>query len=448
MAELIPWVILCVSGILITFLTEAARRSGRQAEETARRNAELLAEREALDIRERYIRLLNETQKEHLLLAAIVESSEDAIVSKDLESKILSWNNGAKQLFGYSADEALGQQIQLIIPPDLYDEETHILAELKLGHRIEHYETMRLRKDGSLFPVAVSVSPIKDLEGRVIGASNITRDISERKRAEEDLRKSKDQLAEANETLEQKVRERTTKLQEAVAELEYFSYTITHDMRAPLRAMRGFSQILLEDAAACLDPGHREYLLRIAAASDRMDNLIRDALNYSKLVHQEFDLQPVDVQELLREIIESYPGLQPPRSRIHIDGSIPPVQGNKAGLIQCFSNLLNNAIKFVAPGTTPEVCIYAEERPGAIRIWFVDNGIGIPLQYHEKIFQMFQQLNKTYEGTGIGLALVRKAAQRMGGSVGVESEAGRGSRFWLEFAKAPVPAGLLETARR
>jgi signal transduction histidine kinase len=252
--------------------------------------------------------------------------------------------------------------------------------------------------------------------------------------AEQALRRARDELALANAELEDKVRERTAKLQEALAELEHFSYTITHDMRAPLRAMQGFADILMKEACLeCPMPQNKEWLRRIATSSTRMDRLITDALNYSRAVQEELRLGPVDAGALLRGIIESYPLLQPPNARIHIAESLPLILGNEAGLTQCFSNLLHNAVKFVAPAQLPEVWIRAETNDGTVRLWFEDNGIGIPKQAQGRLFQMFQRVSRGYEGTGIGLALVKKVAERMGGRVGVESDAGQGSRFWLEF---------------
>ena len=184
-----------------------------------------------------------------------------------------------------------------------------------------------------------------------------------------------------------------------------------------------------------------------------MDKLITDALNYSELVRQEMPLAPVDVEALLRGMVESYPSLQQRKAQIRIAEKMPLVLGNEAALTQCCSNLLSNAIKFVQPGKIPEIRIWAEFREQepargdqesedggvqpAVRLWFEDNGIGIEADCREKVFVMFQRLTTSHEGTGIGLALVKKAAERMGGKVGVESEVGKGSRFWLEFKKAP-----------
>jgi signal transduction histidine kinase len=173
-------------------------------------------------------------------------------------------------------------------------------------------------------------------------------------------------------------------------------------------------------------------------SADRMDALIRDALNYSRAVRQELPSEPVDAAALLRGMLDSYPELQPSRARIQVQGELPMVLGNEAGLTQCFSNLLSNAVKFVKPGQRPEVRIWAEQQDGWARIWVEDNGIGIPESMLPRVFDMFSRGHTTYEGTGIGLALVRKVTDRMGGKAGVESEQGKGSRFWLKLRLANV----------
>jgi PAS domain S-box-containing protein len=232
--------------------------------------------------------------------------------------------------------------------------------------------------------------------------------------------------------LENLVEERTRRLQELVSELEHFSYTIAHDMRAPLRAMKGFAEIA---QVACENDERVDYLKKISSSAERMDCLITDALNYSRTMRQEFPLTEVDTGELVRGILDTYPEFQASRAHIRIDGQLPVVLGNKAGLTQCFSNLLGNAVKFVRPGEMPEIRISAEEGGGRVRIWVKDKGIGISECMLPKVFEMFMRESNRYEGTGIGLALVRKVAQRMGGTVGVESEEGKGSGFWLELCK-------------
>ncbi len=255
-------------------------------------------------------------------------------------------------------------------------------------------------------------------------------------------------LALTNTKLEEQVRQRTASLQEMVNELEHFSYTITHDMRAPLRAIRGFIGALEEMCGDRLDGESRDCLERIASSAKRMDRLITDALNYSQTVKSELTLCAVDAAQLLRGIIASYPNLQPPHARIRIDGGLPRVLANEAGLTQCFSNLLDNAVKFAKPGVAAEVRIRAETRDGRVRIWFEDNGIGVPELFRSRLFQMFQRASKSYEGTGIGLALVRKVTERMGGRVGLECSAGDGSRFWVELELGAPPAMESGAARR
>lgn len=245
--------------------------------------------------------------------------------------------------------------------------------------------------------------------------------------------------------LEKIVARRTAKLEETISELEHFSYAITHDMRAPLRAMQGFAGMIEEDCAGDRQPVNLEYVRRIKAAATRLDQLIADSLNYSKTVRQELPIEPIDLGELIPGLIETYPNLQPDKADIRIEGILPTVLGNQAALTQCFSNLLGNAVKFSKTGTRPHVVVWAEssaesaDNPGAskfLRVWVEDDGIGIPKDALERVFGMFQRAAKGYEGTGIGLAIVRKVVEQMGGKVGVVSEQGQGSRFWVELRGA------------
>lgn len=286
-----------------------------------------------------------------------------------------------------------------------------------------------------------SGAPIRDHQGNVIAGVAVTLDISERKRVENELRKAHAQLADKAYQLETLVERRTAKLRETIGELEAFSYSIAHDMRAPLRALQGFSHILLTEYAARLDGDGQRFLTRIANAADRMDKLIQDVLNYSRVVQSDFPLARVDVAQLLHGIIDTYPNFASEKSEILIREPMPAVLGNEAMLTQVFSNLLGNAVKFVAPGVRPRIEICAEARDQRVRLSVQDNGIGIAPGQHEKIFEIFQQVEKGkgYEGTGIGLAIVKKAIERMGGTVGVQSELGCGSTFWIELAAAPKP---------
>jgi signal transduction histidine kinase len=248
--------------------------------------------------------------------------------------------------------------------------------------------------------------------------------------------------------LERTVARRTAKLRETVAELEHFSYAITHDMRAPLRAMEGFAGMLEEECQANPTQLNLDYVRRIKAAAARLDQLITDSLNYSKTVRQELPTEPVDLGDLLSNLIETYPNLQPDKADIQLESNLPIVFGNAAGLTQCFANLLGNAVKFGKAGVKPRIRVWAEpvprpaaseNRPPLIRVWIEDNGIGIPSHSLERVFGMFQRATKDHEGTGIGLAIVRKVVERMGGRAGVESVEGEGSRFWVDLHSSQSP---------
>lgn len=227
--------------------------------------------------------------------------------------------------------------------------------------------------------------------------------------------------------------ERTARLQELVAELEHFSYSITHDMRAPLRAMIAFSEEVQAMDPVSEQEEQKRFLERISSAARRMDLLITDALNYSKAVRNELPLAPVDVGQLLRGMLDTYPEFQIARADIRLEPGLPLVLGNEAGLTQCFSNLLGNAVKFARPGELAQVRVRSEIHDGWVRLWVEDNGIGISRKMLPRVFDMFARGSSQEAGTGIGLALVRKVVDRMGGKVGVESEEGKGSRFWLEL---------------
>jgi signal transduction histidine kinase len=235
---------------------------------------------------------------------------------------------------------------------------------------------------------------------------------------------------------QRELEKRTLKLKDALSELEQMSYSIMHDMRAPLRAIIGFGEIILARDGAALSQESRDHLSRMEAAARRMDHLICDVLNYSALVQQELPLYPVDASALLRSIVETYPAFQSAQARISVPREMPLVLGNEAALTQCFSNLLDNAIKFVPPGRVPQIRISGEPFADRVRITIQDNGTGVPEAMLERIFGIFQRGAGSGAGTGMGLAIVRKAAERMGGSVGATSEPGAGSRFWIELKAA------------
>jgi PAS domain S-box-containing protein len=647
-------------------------------------------------------------------LGAIVEFSGDAILTKDLNGRIQSWNAGAERLFGYRPEEVIGKHVTVLFPPDRLKEEDRILSRLREGLAVERFETIRVTKEGRKIPVVVSISPIKDSEGRIIAASKIVqdmselmetrqaleaekelltttltsigdavvvtdpagivrflnreaerltgwktaeaahrplaevfhiineetreevedpaakvlrmgavvglanhtvllnragreipiddsaapirgedgqlhgvvlvfRDFSERKRTEQqqqrlyslvqavnqaramdqiydaaldaicdclradrcsillldhgvmrfkawrslseeyrraveghspwapeakeyppvciaDTQTTEGELKEAflregigalgfvpitydgkllgkfmvyynqphpfkqeelrlvatvgsqvaqairrrrtQEELETLVRERTTKLREMVGELQHVSYAITHDMRAPLRAMNTFAGLVYESLSARPEPSEEllDSCRRIMASASRLDQLIKDALNYTKAVLQEQPLRSVDLSKLIPSLIETYPNLQSDKADIFIEDRLPVVLGEESLLTQCFSNLLGNAVKFVKTGVRPQIHILVSQSAQKATIQIRDNGIGIAKESRRRLFGMFERLTAGYEGTGIGLAIVRKVVERMGGKVGAESEPGQGSCFWVELNLVPAQA--------
>ena len=281
------------------------------------------------------------------------------------------------------------------------------------------------------------VSNLYEEDGRKVIQCNI-RDITERRRMENDLRDAKDQLTNHAAELERVVAERTAELRETIGELEGFSYSVSHDMRAPLRAMQSFAQFLMDEYGSKLDEQGVNYLHRIMRSAVRLDRLIQDVLSYTRVLHAKLPMERVDLDRLVRDIVETFPNGQPIKPEIQIEGTLPHVMGNQALLAQCVSNLLSNGAKFVSPGATPRLEVSAEVLDDAsIRVWFKDNGIGIAPENQRAHFPFVRADSPAteYEGTGIGLTIVRKAAERMGAQVGFESELGKGSRFWIQLKK-------------
>jgi signal transduction histidine kinase len=256
--------------------------------------------------------------------------------------------------------------------------------------------------------------------------------------SQRELMAAKEKISRHAQELEQTVEDRTAKLRETIAQLEAFSYSISHDMRGPLRAMQQYSQILLEDHQAELKPNAAEFLARIARGAHRLDRLIQDVLTYSRVARVAMPIVTVDLDKLVRDIVQQYPAFQPPESDVQVLQPLPRVLGNEASLTQCVSNLIGNAVKFVKPGERPVVRVYPGDVNGSVQICFTDNGIGIAPEDHQRIFNIFERIHhdREYDGTGIGLAIVKKTVERMGGDVGVQSSVGRGSTFWITLHPA------------
>ncbi|MGA3172374.1 MAG: PAS domain S-box protein [Chthoniobacteraceae bacterium] len=365
-------------------------------------------------------------------LVAIVESSADAIIGKDLRGIVTTWNGGAEKIFGYTADEMLGQSIMRLIPTERWHEEEEILDKISRGESIRHFETVRVRKDGSEIDIAVTVSAIKDGEGRIIGASKVARDITQRKKAEETIRR-------LNAELEQRVVERTSQLEAANHELEAFSYSVSHDLRAPLRAIDGFSQAVIEDYGPQLPDEGRRYLKTIRDGAQQMGMLIDDLLTFSRLSRAPLDRLQVDTAQLVTHIIDD---LHQEREGRRIDiriGDLPPCNADQTLLRQVWINLLSNAFKYTR-NRDPAIVEIGCEPSGEGSVYFVrDNGAGFDMRYAGKLFGVFQRLHRSeeYEGTGVGLALVQRILHRHGGQVWADAAPDRGATFFFTVEKEP-----------
>ena len=367
-------------------------------------------------------------------LAAIVQSSDDAIVGKDLRGIVTSWNAGAEYLFGYRASEMIGQSITRIIPPERQAEEADILGRIGRGEIVRHFETVRLRKDGSALDVSVTVSPIKDPAGKVIGASKVARDITERRKAEDTIR-------QLNAGLEQRVIERTAALEAANKELEAFSYSVSHDLRAPLRAVDGFSQAVLEDFGPQLPEAGQRYLLTIREGAQKMGALIDDLLTFSRLSRAALNKQEVDADKMVRGVIDDLRPLQEGR-RIELRvGELPSCEGAPALLRQVWVNLVSNAFKYTQKREIAVVEIGCEPAPEGVAYFVRDNGTGFDMRYANKLFGVFQRLHRAeeYEGNGVGLALVQRIIHRHGGRVWAEAVVDRGATFYFTLKGETKP---------
>jgi signal transduction histidine kinase len=280
-------------------------------------------------------------------------------------------------------------------------------------------------------------SPVFGRDGEVTCIIHRVEDVTELVRLQQ-AESAQQEIRKRAQELEIIVAERTTQLRESVAELESFCYSLSHDMRAPLRAIYSFNQIVLADCGEALNSDCREHLEKSIRSAARLDRLIQEVLAFTRLSKQEIKAEPVQVDELVRQIIDERPEFQLPKAEVKVERPLLPMLGHEASLTQCITNLLDNAVKFVARGARPRVRIYSEASGDHVKLWFEDNGIGIDEEGQRRLFQMFQRIHSEdeYQGIGIGLAIVRKAADRMNGRVGVESTPNVGSRFWVQLPKA------------
>jgi PAS domain S-box-containing protein len=296
----------------------------------------------------------------------------------------------------------------------------------------------RLRKfDGSFRWHRVYGAPQRSAGGMVTRWVILCVDIEALKEAQEKAAAMQAMLTQAKEELERKVEDRTRQLRETVEHLEAFAYTISHDMRTPLRAMHQYAETVTNDFGASVPAEAKVYLNKIMTAAEKLDSLIREVLVYTRVSQGKMTLRPVNLQDILSEVLVAHPQLNAPHVELNTRMPLHSVIGDETALIQALSNLLSNAVKFVPEGKMPIIRVWTEARGDKVRIFIHDNGIGIASADQKRIFEMFERLqpNSKYEGSGIGLTIVRRAVERMGGTMGVESAAGQGSTFWVELQK-------------
>jgi PAS domain S-box-containing protein len=485
-------------------------------------------------------------------LAAIVEFSDDAVISKDLNGIIMTWNAGAERLFGYPAAETIGNSIMIVIPSDRQEEERMILDRIRRGESIDHYETIRQRKDGTQIDISLTVSPIRNEQGVVIGASKIARDITEVSRARASLenqarmlreqaqmldlanvmarelddriflwntgmekmygwlrtetlgRKAADvlqtrfprpldeireilmregqwegelvhtrkdgrpitvasiwvlhrdpegrpaavievnsditerkqaeqQMLRMNVELEQRVRERTAALTAANQELEAFTYSVAHDLRAPLRHIDAFTKIIFDDFAGEIPAEAHRYLENIRKGSQNMSRLVDDLLNLARVGRQELKHEIIPLNPVVDEVIAELKRETEHRRVEWRIGRLPSVASDPGLVKQIFANLLSNAVKYTRPRPDTVIEIGQEHINGHTAIFVRDNGVGFNMKYADKLFGVFQRLHRSdeFEGTGVGLATVDRIVRKHGGRIWAESEVNHGATFYF-----------------
>lgn len=368
----------------------------------------------AAAIRDRSERQRESAQRARL--AAIIESSNDAIVGESLDGTITTWNAGAARLFGWAASEVIGRPATILSPPERAEEHRNVLGRISRGERVPPFETVRVRKDGARVHVSIASSPVYDATGALVGASKVARDVTA-------MHEARAQLEEARDAAERSNRE-----------LEAFCYSVAHDLRAPLRGINGFSTALLEDLGPRLDPEERGYLERIAASASRMGQVIDALLSLARVTRTELHRTRVDLGALAEAVVQVLRESDPTRAlRLVVEGDLTV----EADLPLCrvlLDNLLDNAWKFTARRASATVRLGARREPGAPPVFFVaDDGAGFEMAYADRLFLPFQRLHEPHEfaGTGIGLATVRRIVERHGGRVWGEGSPERGATFFF-----------------
>ena len=366
----------------------------------------------------------------------LLDLSNDAIVVLDSEQRIHFWNHGAEELYGWPREEALGKISHVLLKTQFQEPMKQIDEELNRNNRWTG-ELTQTKRDGERVSVLARKVLDRDKQGKVVAIMEYMTDITERTKAAEALRDAQALLSDRARHLEELVAERTAELTKTNQQLEAFVYSIAHDLRAPLHSMQGFSELLACDVGTTLSTTGRDYASRVDKAAQFMDALLSDLLAFSRVSQQHVELARVNLNTSVASVLSRLQkDIQQKMARVENLGPWPDVQAHESTLAQVLFNLTSNALKFVVAGAAPVVRLRTETKGEFVRFWVEDNGPGIAPQYQDQIFRLFARLNgEKYPGTGLGLTIVQKGIERMGGQVGVESTAGQGCRFWFELRK-------------
>lgn len=360
------------------------------------------------------------TQHELQIKAEVLESMAESVCVVNQASAVVYANPAAFRMFGYDPEELIGLDVRTLNDFEPAENDAHVamLTAHFSQHRRWVGEWRNRRKDGHRFLTHTRLSFFEHNGEKYF--VYVQEDLTGRRQAEAAVQRSRE-------------------LQEVVRQLEAFSYTISHDIRAPLRSVKCFADVILQDYGDVLAGDGVDYLRRICLATDRLEKMVEDILAFSRVTPAELKLEPVDLDEVVRALIDETPTFHAPQARVTLEGILPTVLGHAQSLRQVFLNLLTNAIKFVAPGHPPDVTIRAEIESAEAIVWVQDNGVGIRPEDQTRIFEAFERIESIppFPGTGVGLSIVRRTVERMGGTVGVVSTLGGGSRFWIKLRAAP-----------
>lgn len=358
-------------------------------------------------------------------LAAVVKQSNDAIYLHNPEGKIISWNEGAEKIYGFSEAEALYMNIWNIVPEHLLQEAHDVVNNILKGEQIQSLETKRITKYGKIIDVLFSASVITDAHNNLKSVAITERDITKQKKSELEIKQ-----------LNTDLKKNVAQLEVTNKELESFSYSVSHDLRAPLRAINGYSKIIQEEFNTQLDDELRRLLVIIQNNAKKMGVLIDDLLAFSKLGRKEIIKTSIDTNEMVKQIIEDMKGSMKHNAKLCVN-NLPLAEGDYTLLYQVFVNLISNSIKYSSKKDTPQIEINSFEKEDAYIFYVRDNGSGFNMDYAHKLFGVFQRLHTDdeFEGTGVGLAIVQRVIVKHGGSVWAEGEIDKGATFYFSLPK-------------